>query len=158
MEVCACKGAIHSPELWLRQCKDAVQPRDDALANLPARGLAPESLAPENLALEGSCAVGPCAGKSCAGGPCAGKPCAGEVLRRGPTGQGGGGMIANCQRYSVLSCSGVARQVQAERPQPREDTIAPRLRNKGSVSSGSAFLAARASISACSIIKFFSLV
>ena len=153
MQVYACKGAIHSPELWLRQCKDAVQPRDDALANLPVRGLAPESLAPENLALEGACA-----GKSCAGRGFALWGLGQSALRLGATGQGGGRMIANNQRYSVLSCSGVARQVQAERPQPREDTIAPRLRNKGSVSSGSAFLAARASISACSIIKFFSLV
>lgn len=82
MEVCACKGAIHSPELWLRQCKDAVQPRDDALANLPVRGLAPESLAPENLALEGACA-----GKSCAGRGFALWGLGQSALRRGPQGR-----------------------------------------------------------------------
>ena len=109
---------------------------DEALANIGSRG---------------TCARGSCAGVSCAGGPCTGL-CAG-----GPQ----AGLWKNDRNQPAGFRVVVFRsrwQIQAERPQPSEDTIPPRLRNKGSVSSGSAFLAARASISACSIIKFFSLV
>ena len=153
MQVCVCKAVIHSSELWLRQCKGAVQAWMKPWQILAAWGLAP-GLAPEGIVLEcrelerfcaGPCAgprAGPCAGGTCAGGPQAG------LWKNDRNQPAGFRVVVFRSRW----------QIQAERPQPSEDTIPPRLRNKGSVSSGSAFLAARASISACSIIKFFSLV
>ena len=73
--------------------------------------------------------------------------------------QGGGGMIANSAAvFRVVRFRSRTAEVKAERHQPREESIPPRLRNKGSISSGRAFFAARASISACSFIKFCSFV
>ena len=111
---------------------------------LAAGGLAPEGLAPEGLAPEGL-APGCLAPEGLAPGLAPGCLAPGRWKndRNQPAGFR---VVVFRSRW----------QIQAERPQPSEETIPPRLRNKGSVSSGSAFLAARVSISACSIMKFFS--
>lgn len=89
--------------------------------------------------------------------PCAVGPCAGEVLRRGPQ----GGRWRNDRKQPAvfrlvvfrIRAAGTGRKASAQGGY----YCAPAAQQE-SVSSGSAFFAARASISACSIIKFFTCI